>query len=55
MKKLSIIIAAILFISSGLLAQSVKTLKVNKKQKNQISRIEQGIKSGELTKKKLKD
>ena len=54
MKKLSLIIAAVLFISSGLFAQSVKTPKINKKQKNQLSRIEQGVKSGELTKRETK-
>lgn len=54
MKKISLIIAAILFVSSGLFAQSTKTPKVTKKQKNQINRIEQGVKSGELTKRETR-
>lgn len=53
MKKLTLIIT-VLFISTTVMAQSVKTPKINKKQKNQISRIEQGVKSGELTKKETK-
>ena len=54
MKRLNLIIAAALLISTGLFAQSTKTPKVNKKQKNQISRIEQGVKSGELTKRETR-
>lgn len=54
MKKLGLIITAVLFISTGLFAQSTKTPIVNKKQKNQISRIEQGVYSGELTKRETR-
>lgn len=50
MKKSIFILVSFLFLSSGLLAQSNKTPGINKKQKNQIHRIHQGVKSGELTK-----
>ena len=54
MRKISLILAAVLFISSGLLAQSTKTPHINKKQNKQISKINQGVRSGELTKKEKK-
>jgi hypothetical protein len=49
MKKLILILTALIFTTSGLLAQNTKTPKLNKKQKIQMQKIEQGVKSGELT------
>jgi tellurite resistance protein len=37
------------FSVSGIFAQSIKTPKINKKQKVQVEKIKQGVKSGELT------
>lgn len=54
MKKLSLLLSVLMFVSSGLFAQSIKTPKINKKQKKQISKIEQGVKSGELTKRETR-
>jgi cellobiose-specific phosphotransferase system component IIB len=52
MKHVFLIIA--LLISTSVMAQSIKTPIIEKKQNNQINRIEQGVKSGELTKHETK-
>lgn len=49
MKKRVLIILIIGLSVSGIFAQSTKTPKINKKQKAQVEKIKQGIKSGELT------
>lgn len=54
MKRLTLITILLFFASAFLLAQSTTTPKINKKQKNQITKIEQGVKSGELTKHETK-
>ena len=49
MKKISLIIVSLLFVSTAIYAQNTKTPKINKKQRVQLKKIDQGIKSGELT------
>ena len=49
MKKSVILIMIFSFAASGLFAQNIKTPKINKKQKVQVAKIKQGVKSGELT------
>jgi hypothetical protein len=55
MKKITAIVVLALFVSSGLNAQSIKTPKLNAKQKTQLTKIKKGVKSGELTKKETKN
>jgi len=54
MKRIILIIAALIFTTSSIFPKNVKTPKINKKQKKQIVKINQGIKSGELTGKEAK-
>jgi hypothetical protein len=54
MKKLSFIIFALIFAASGIYAQNADTHKINKKQKVQLHKIKEGVKSGELTRKEEK-
>ncbi len=49
MKKSIFILSFILFVTSGLFAQSNKTPGINKQQNKQLHKINQGVKSGELT------
>ena len=49
MKQLVLIIMIIGIAVSGIFAQSIKTPKIDKKQKVQLTKIKQGVKSGELT------
>ena len=49
MKNLVLIIMIFGFTVTGMFAQSTKTPKINKKQKVQVAKIKQGVKSGELT------
>ncbi len=51
MKKYIFLLSALLFITSGLFAQSTKTPGIKNKQINQTKKILQGVKSGSLTKK----
>ena len=54
MKKAILIMTILIFASSGVFAQNIKTPKINKKQKIQADKIKQGVKSGELTHKETK-
>ena len=49
MKKLALVLLSLLFISTSIYSQSTKTPKINKKQKVQLKKIENGVKTGELT------
>ena len=54
MKKTLLTLSILLFVISGLFAQTNKTPKLNQKQKEQFTKLENGVKSGELTKKETK-
>jgi len=54
MKKIILILTILIITCSGLLAKSTRMHVINKKQKKQISKIEQGVKSGELTRTETK-
>jgi len=51
MKKYIFLLSVLLFVTSGLFAQSTKTPGIKHKQVNQSKKILQGVKSGSLTKK----
>jgi hypothetical protein len=49
MKKIVLLITAILFAASGINGQNTNTPQINKKQNVQLQKIKKGVKSGELT------